>query len=65
MNETLIKRVSNLLTVKSIMTIVLTIVFAVMSLRGEISHDFMTIYAVVTSFYFGTQVAKDSKEAKT
>ena len=59
--DVLIKRLSNLLTVKSIMTIILTIVFAVMSLRGEISHDFMTIYAVVTSFYFGTQVAKEAK----
>lgn len=63
LSETLLKRLSGLLTVKSIMTIILTIVFAVLALRGEISQDFMTIYAVVTAFYFGTQAAKE-KEAK-
>ena len=56
--ETVIKRLSNLLSVKSITTLVLTVVFAVMALKGTISQDFMTIYAVIISFYFGTQSQK-------
>lgn len=53
--ETIIKRLSNLLSVKSIVTIVLTAVFAGQSLSGGISQDFLTIYAVIIAFYFGTQ----------
>ena len=52
------KRAANLLSVKSIVTLVLTVVFAVMALRGGISQDFMTIYAVIIAFYFGTQSQK-------
>ncbi len=58
MNQTIIKRVGNLLSVKSLVTLVLTAVFAVMALRGTISQDFMTVYAVVIAFYFGTQSQK-------
>lgn len=58
MKEKLVKRVANLLSVKSIVTLVLTVVFAVMALRGAISQDFMTVYAVVIAFYFGTQSQK-------
>lgn len=58
MNQTIIKRLGNLLSVKSLVTLVLTAVFAVMALRGTISQDFMTIYAVIIAFYFGTQSQK-------
>ena len=58
MNSTIIKRVGNLLSVKSLVTLVLTVVFAVMALKGTISQDFMTIYAVIIAFYFGTQSQK-------
>lgn len=58
MKEKLVKRAANLLSVKSIVTITLTAVFAVMALRGGISQDFMTIYAVIIAFYFGTQSQK-------
>ena len=58
MNQTIIKRIGNLLSVKSLVTLVLTAVFAVMSLKGTISQDFMTIYAVIIAFYFGTQSQK-------
>lgn len=56
MDKTIIKRLGNLLNVKSLVTLTLTIVFAVQALRGTISQDFMTVYAVVIAFYFGTQV---------
>ena len=60
MNESTIKkRLGNLLSVKSLVTLVLTGVFAVMALKGAISQDFMTIYAVIIAFYFGTQSQKN------
>lgn len=49
---------ARLLTVKSLVTLVLTGVFAALSIHGEISQEFITIYTVVISFYFGTQVEK-------
>ena len=53
------KRISRLLTVKSIVTLILTAVFALLAFRGKIEQDFMTIYAVIISFYFGTQSQED------
>ena len=53
--EPLMRRISRLLTVKSLVTLTLTLVFACLALRGSIDQDFMTIYAVIISFYFGTQ----------
>ena len=58
MNEKLVKRAANLLSVKSIVTLVLTAVFAYMAVTEKISQDFMTIYAVIIAFYFGTQSQK-------
>ena len=65
-NETIIKRLGNLLSVKSLVTLALTVVFAVMTVRQAISQDFMTIYAVIIAFYFGTQSQKvqDAVEGK-
>ena len=55
-------RIANLLTVKSVVTIVLTAVFSVLALRGSISGtEFLTIFTVVISFYFGTQTEKNRK----
>ena len=48
--EIIRKRIANLLSVKSLVTIVLTIVFAYMAVTGKISQDFMTIYAVIIAF---------------
>lgn len=59
MQEILCSRLEKLLTVKSIVTLVLTGVFAWQSLAGGISQDFMTVYAVVIAFYFGTQSGKN------
>ena len=56
--ELIKKRGANLLSVKSLTTLTLTAVFAVMALRGTISQDFMTVYAVVIAFYFGPQSQK-------
>ena len=56
--EQLKKRFANLLSVKSLVTLVLTAVFAYMAMTERISQDFMTIYAVIIAFYFGTQSQK-------
>ena len=56
MYSALIKRLSNLLCVKSIVTLILTSVFAYLAGCGRISgHDFLTVFSVVIAFYFGTQ----------
>lgn len=56
--KTILKRIGNLLSVKSLVTLALTIVFAVLAMQGRIAQDFMTIYAVIIAFYFGTQSQK-------
>ena len=54
------ERINKLLSVKSIVTIVLTAVFAYLSVTNHISEQFMLIYTVIVSFYFGTQNEKNS-----
>ena len=57
--EQLIKRICNLLTIKSIVTLVLTAVFAVLTVRGDVSPEqLLTVFTVVIGFYFGTQAEK-------
>ena len=57
--ELIHKRLANLMSVKSIVTLVLTGGFSYMAVTGNISQDFMTIYAVIIAFYFGTQSQKE------
>lgn len=47
----LLKRLANLMSVKSLVTIALTIVFCIMAYKQTISQDFMTIYSVVIAFF--------------
>ena len=55
--------VQNLLTVKSIVTIILTVVFSVLSMNDRISGEqFLNIFSVVIAFYFGTQYQKGELE---
>ena len=61
MREKLLDRALALLSVKSLVTLILTWVFAWMAVRGTVSQDFMTIYAVIIAFYFGTQAKKSEK----
>lgn len=57
--DKVVNKLANLLSVKSLVTLCLTIVFAVLSLNGQINQNFMTIYAVIIAFYFGTQSQKN------
>lgn len=53
------EKLSKLIDVKSIVTLVLTGVMAYLSIRGfEASETFKTIYVMIIGFYFGTQSKK-------
>lgn len=56
--DNIIKRAASLLSVKSIVTLVLTGVFAYLAVKKMISQEFMMVYTVVIAFYFGTQSQK-------
>lgn len=59
MKESIIDRLLKLLAVKSIVTIILTAVFAHLSVTGHVSTEqFLTVFTVVIAFYFGTQAEK-------
>ena len=53
------ERLTKLLTVKSIVTIILTILFVIVALKGNIPQEVMTIFTTVIAFYFGTQATKE------
>ena len=56
-------RLERLLCVKSIVTLLLAAVFSVLAIRGAISPDqFLTVFTVVISFYFGTQHERKSDQ---
>jgi hypothetical protein len=59
----IITRISNLITIKSIVTLALTIVFAILSVRGTITAEvFISIFTVIIGFYFGTQKVDDTNK---
>lgn len=59
------ERISKLLTVKSIVTLLLTGIFSFLAIKGTITgQEFMTIFTVIISFYFGTQATKENKESE-
>lgn len=70
MNEIIQKRLGALMSVKSIVTLSLTAVFAYLSITHFVSaDDFKSIFYIIIAFYFGTQTQKisdavDSKGAQ-
>lgn len=55
----MLKNLANLIKVKTIVTMVVLLVFAVLALRGDITADnVMVITSTVMAFYFGTQHEK-------
>ena len=58
-------RLEKLLNVKSIVTIILTVVFAVLSIISKISAEqFLVIFTTVIAFYFGTQSSKKTDKTE-
>lgn len=55
----LMNRLDKLLTIKSIVTIILTGIFAYLAVRGVVNGEqFLVIFTTVIAFYFGTQSEK-------
>lgn len=53
------RKLIKLLDVKSIVTLSLTTVYSILALTDRISpSDFISIFTVIISFYFGTQYEK-------
>ena len=55
------ERIAKLIDVKSLVTLFMTSVFCILTLKGIVSGEqFITVFTVVISFYFGIQTAKKS-----
>lgn len=58
-----VKNLATLLKVKTIVTLIVLVVFSVLALRGDIEADnVMVITSSVIAFYFGTQYEKGGEE---
>lgn len=54
-----LRNLANLIKVKTIVTLTVITIFAVLALRGDISADnVMVIVSTVVAFYFGTVAEK-------
>ena len=54
-----LKNLANLIKVKTIVTLTVIAIFAVLAFRGDITPDnVMVIVSTVIAFYFGTQAEK-------
>lgn len=57
------EKLSKLIDVKSITTLLLAITFTILALIGKInSEDVSKLFTYVIIFYYGTQVGKKEKE---
>lgn len=63
----MLQKVANrLLTVKSIVTISLTAVFAFLAITGEVAADaFQDIFYIIIAFYFGSSLEKTATATGT
>ena len=60
----MVERLNKLLTVKSLVTLMLCLVFCYLAVIGVVSgKEFLTVFTTVIAFYYGTQNAK--KETTT
>lgn len=56
------EKIAKLINIKSIITLLTTVIFCAMSATGKIGADqFLMIFTTIIAFYFGTQVEKDTK----
>lgn len=52
-------QLAKLIDVKSIITIILTVIFAVLAIKGDVmSSEFLSVFTMVIGFYFGVQHEK-------
>ena len=56
------ERLERLMSVKSIVTLILSGAFVYLAINGEVSsQEFMTVFTMVITFYFGSQIERDGK----
>lgn len=59
----MLRKLSKLVDVKSIVTLFLTFIFGVLALKGSVTADqFLTVFTTIIAFYFGTQYQKNKEE---
>lgn len=53
------ERIAKMLDVKSLVTLFLTLVFGIQTLKGSVTAEqFQTVFTTIIAFYFGVQYAK-------
>lgn len=57
--DILIKRLANLISVKSLVTIALTVTFCILTVQDKILENFMNVYTMIVTFYFVKQLNKE------
>lgn len=60
--EILHKRLANLLSVKSLVTLALTVTFCVLTVQNAIPDNFLNIYTMIITFYFVKQLNTEGKD---
>ena len=56
------ERLERLMSVKSIVTLILAGAFVHLAIQGTVSsQEFMTVFTMVVTFYFGSQIERDGK----
>lgn len=60
--EILYKRLANLLSVKSLVTLALTVTFCVLTVQNAIPDNFLNIYTMIITFYFVKQLNTEVKD---
>lgn len=59
--NTVLERLAKLLTIKSLVTLMTTIVFCYLAVTGQVVADqFLMIFSTIVAFYFGTQFEKNN-----
>lgn len=55
------KSLEKMLQIKKIIALVLTIVFSILALKGQVNTtEFITIFSMVIAFYFGQSSARQA-----
>lgn len=60
--EILYKILANLLSVKSLVTLALTVTFCVLTVQNAIPDNFLNIYTMIITFYFVKQLNAEGKD---
>ncbi len=56
------EELKNLLQVKKLIALLLTVVFCGLSFKGNVSsQEFLTVFSLVIAFYFGQSTARQAK----